>query len=421
MRTRQYIVQMMTVVTVLGVLGWGLAHAVKLEVDIGDSNCSDIIGDPYCTIQEAVNAASPGDRIDVEPGTYLENVTIPSGKDSINLDASPATIDCAGSGTGITVLGDGNIVEDFKIVNCDIGIDIGDVTEMVVSGEGNLVEDNKLDTNTIGIRVSGEGNLIEDNRVTNSYSHGIEVIGGKLHVVEENKMTGNTGWGFVIRSETSDNVVQNNEAVDNGSGGYWIDGRSETDEDVRSNRNLLFDNEAEENGGDGFRLEEGRRTQLLENDAVGNKGNGFNLIGDARRNKLVENWAEENEGHGFSLTVFDGDMRPGARDALLVDNTAVRNWGDGYHLEGESRRDHDVLIRNLAEANGGDGFNTDAAINGGSYVENVANSNTGFGMRDDSPAPFPSTGGTYGTRNVYTDNKCASNGAGDSNKAGLCN
>jgi len=395
---------------------------VKLEVENVDPNCDDDIGDPYCTIQAAVDAASPGDRIDVESGTYYENVTIPSGKDSINLDASSSVIiDCAGSGSGITVLGDGNIVEDFTIMHCDIGIDIGLVIGIEVSGQGNLVESNVLDTNTIGIRVSGEGNLIEDNWVKNSYSNGIEMVGGRLNVLEENKTEGNMGWGIVIRSDTDDNVVQNNEAVDNDSGGYWIDGRFAAEGgDVRSDRNVLFDNVAEENGGDGFRLEDGRRTQLLENDAVGNKGNGFNLIGDARRNKLVENWAEENEGRGFSLTVFEDTTVPGARDALLVDNVALGNWGDGYHLEGERRRDHDVLMRNLAEANGGDGFNTNLLINGGSYVENRAHGNTGFGMRDDSPAPFPNSGGTYGTRNVYTDNKCASNGAGDSNKAGLC-
>src|SRR5438552_2716483 len=39
----------------------------------------------YATIQSAVNAAASGDRINVCPGTYTEEVTIPAGKNNIVL------------------------------------------------------------------------------------------------------------------------------------------------------------------------------------------------------------------------------------------------------------------------------------------------------------------------------------------------
>src|SRR5687767_3703284 len=39
----------------------------------------------YPTVQSAVNAAGPGDHINVCPGTYNEQVTIPAGKDDIRL------------------------------------------------------------------------------------------------------------------------------------------------------------------------------------------------------------------------------------------------------------------------------------------------------------------------------------------------
>lgn len=39
----------------------------------------------YPTIQSAVTAAAPGDRINVCPGTYLEQVTVPMGKDNLEL------------------------------------------------------------------------------------------------------------------------------------------------------------------------------------------------------------------------------------------------------------------------------------------------------------------------------------------------
>jgi hypothetical protein len=44
----------------------------------------------YLTVQAAVNAASPGDKIKVCRGTYVEQVRIPAGKDGITLFSEPA-------------------------------------------------------------------------------------------------------------------------------------------------------------------------------------------------------------------------------------------------------------------------------------------------------------------------------------------
>jgi hypothetical protein len=44
----------------------------------------------YLTIQDAVDAATPGDKIKVCRGTYMEQVTIPAGKDGITLFSEPA-------------------------------------------------------------------------------------------------------------------------------------------------------------------------------------------------------------------------------------------------------------------------------------------------------------------------------------------
>jgi hypothetical protein len=54
----------------------------ELRVDDDHVQCPTA---QYTRIQDAVNAAQPGDRIVVCPGTYPEQVTIPAGKDRISL------------------------------------------------------------------------------------------------------------------------------------------------------------------------------------------------------------------------------------------------------------------------------------------------------------------------------------------------
>ncbi len=59
-----------------------LADPATLLVDDDLVQCPNA---QYTSIQAAVNAAAPGDHIDVCPGTYMEQVTIPAGKDNIRL------------------------------------------------------------------------------------------------------------------------------------------------------------------------------------------------------------------------------------------------------------------------------------------------------------------------------------------------
>ena len=57
---------------------------------IVDDNGLDCPNAQYTTVQSAVTAANPGDKIKVCPGTYTEQVTVPAGKNGITIFAEGA-------------------------------------------------------------------------------------------------------------------------------------------------------------------------------------------------------------------------------------------------------------------------------------------------------------------------------------------
>ena len=53
-----------------------MALGATHDVDKASAACDDTAGAPFCTIQAAINAASPNDRIEIAAGSYIETLTI---------------------------------------------------------------------------------------------------------------------------------------------------------------------------------------------------------------------------------------------------------------------------------------------------------------------------------------------------------
>ena len=60
----------------LSILFPALAEGATHDVNAASAACDDIAGAPFCTIQAAINAASPNDRIEIAAGSYIETLTI---------------------------------------------------------------------------------------------------------------------------------------------------------------------------------------------------------------------------------------------------------------------------------------------------------------------------------------------------------
>ena len=115
------------------------ASAATLKVD-NRPGCSDLTGDPYCTISAAITAAVAGDKIKVKGKglPYDENIVIPVGLTGLKLRGkSHPIIDGGGSGMVVSIEADGVTFKGFEVTNGEEGIVLNGVKDVTI--EDNMV------------------------------------------------------------------------------------------------------------------------------------------------------------------------------------------------------------------------------------------------------------------------------------------
>ena len=191
----------------------------------------------YPTIQAAVDAANPGDIIQVASRTYYEHVVVNKSLTLIGEGSSTTIID--GNGTGIVVRINAPDVEirGFTVQNA------GDSPNSSVLLGGcvrNTIRDNIIRNNAYGIAlIRSNASIIVGNKIMNNSWAGIHIRDGSNNIIHYNTIVNN--WmGVWITSESSlfntffhNNFIENNDHAssfapttkwDNGAeGNYWSD------------------------------------------------------------------------------------------------------------------------------------------------------------------------------------------------------
>lgn len=171
---------------------------------------------PYTSIQAAIDAAGPGDRVLVGPGVYLGGVRIPAGKDGLRLVGRRATIDAhdgASSGSyTVEVDSDRVEIEGFTLRNATSA-------QVDVQGDDFVLRRCVLrNSDEYGVYVSGERAAVEDCSILGTLEAAIYVNGNGARVA--GTRIGNCGEGAIsidgddaLVEDTSVRVIEDSAGV----------------------------------------------------------------------------------------------------------------------------------------------------------------------------------------------------------------
>jgi len=191
----------------------------------------------YETIQEAINAANPGDIINVTAGLYNERITVNKSLTIIGENPATTIIDGGGGGNVVTITSPNVVISRFTIQN-------GKQGDWPYSGisifrcDSAVVNNNVLRDNYYGLQlIQSNNSKIFNNLIINNSYAGIKISDSSNNIFFENIIQNNSVglWG----SKSPLNVVYHNNFLNNTSqlqifdspmiwddgseGNYWSD------------------------------------------------------------------------------------------------------------------------------------------------------------------------------------------------------
>ena len=146
---------------------------------------------PGGSIQSAIEAAEPGQIIEVQNGTYLERINLT--KSLCLKGLGRPIIDASGKGSAITISASGSTLLGFT-----------------ATGSGSSSED-------AGIRVLSNGNILKDNLAIKNNNYGIMLLKAEKNTVFLNSANENQKGGILL-AYSDNNQVWGNNARGNGNG-----------------------------------------------------------------------------------------------------------------------------------------------------------------------------------------------------------
>ena len=404
-----------------------------------------VVPDDYRTIQEAINAASPGDAVFVRAGTYSESVVVNKTVSLVGESRDATTIEAGWENSGFRVVADNVCVRGFTISRSD-GILVDGSFNSSISGNNIEGEVAYGDFDVIfqgnGIHLHNSSHCSVSENTINSTQIAIYSYYSANCSISGNKVIHNE-YGILVEGSSNTSLL-NNTAYDNSYGIAF--GRLDNVCPPSSRNSVLRNNKMTNNkynfGIGGFTHREGLDAFIHDIDSSNtvngkpfcywvNQQNkvvpsdaGYVAIINST-NMTVRNLTLTGNVHGvlFAFTTnstiqnvtatenFMGIYLFASPDNYISDNN-IRESGIGIELYVSSNCS--VIDNNIRDSRSGDlwmgiGIELNGSHNCSIIGNSIKNTHTSYGFYS-SPSPFPGTGiMLLGSDNVIYHNNFVDN------------
>jgi parallel beta-helix repeat protein len=285
---------------------------------------SEIIVEEGKKIQEAIDAAKPGDTIIVKQGVFFEHLIINKSLKLIGEGYEGTVINGEGKGVAISITNTENVViKGFRIENSALGI-------LVENSWNVTIANNNLTLNSRGILLeevnssSMQGNVVKRNEYT-----AVTLEKSNNNEIRGNKIVHNTPYGIYLYDSQGNLVVENYVA-------YQCQGiRLEN-----SSNNIITKNFLEKNSPYAISVINSYKNNITENSIINNNFGIF--LEDSTENFLNANTVAL-QSRGIHLSKSTGN--------ILRNNNLTRNWLYNFGVHGEEITHfvHDIDKTNTVE------------------------------------------------------------------------
>jgi parallel beta-helix repeat protein len=289
---------MLTAILVILIVG------IPLQLNIKPVSADTItVPGQYPTIQEAINAAAPGDTILVAAGTYFENVSVNKTVSLVGENRETTIIDAKGNATVIRVRADGVVIEGFTLRNStSYNYEWGDIACINVVGYNHTTVRN---------------NIIRDNN-----EYGVLFYRSNNNIVTGNNIT-NNGWGGIYSEGSSNNVISGNVVADNG--GEGIEFEYTYPDFIYPVNNTIVENTIMNNSGNGVFFLLSYDNTVSNNRLDSNMGGiyvmgGFNVFS---ANNITNSGSPGIEIYYSNNSVFTGNIIEGGVEAFSSSDNVI--------------------------------------------------------------------------------------------------